>query len=111
MFSNLKSYIRTTRFKTTLWYSLLFLLLEIVIGILVYFYLGDSIFGENILAKYKIPYVYDVREFKNTLGRITTVQADFFVPSHGEIVETIEPLAGVNRKRSQVLGRKAIKRR
>ena len=46
MFSNLKSYIRTTRFKTTLWYSLLFLLLEIVIGILVYFYLGDSMYRQ-----------------------------------------------------------------
>jgi heavy metal sensor kinase len=46
MIANLKSYIRTTRFKTTLWYSLLFLLLEIVIGILVYFYLGDSMYHQ-----------------------------------------------------------------
>jgi len=46
MIENLKSYIRTTRFKTTLWYSLLFLLLEIVIGILVYFYLGDSMYHQ-----------------------------------------------------------------
>ncbi len=46
MIENLKSYIRTTRFKTTLWYSLLFLLLEIVIGILVYFYLGDSMYRQ-----------------------------------------------------------------
>jgi heavy metal sensor kinase len=46
MFANLKSYIRTTRFKTTLWYSSLFLLLEIVIGILVYFYLGNSMYHQ-----------------------------------------------------------------
>ena len=46
MLANLKSYIRTTRFKTTLWYSSLFLLLEIVIGILVYFYLGNSMYRQ-----------------------------------------------------------------
>ena len=46
MIANLKSYIRTTRFKTTLWYSFIFLLLEIVIGILVYFYLGDSMYRQ-----------------------------------------------------------------
>ncbi len=38
----IKKYFKTTRFKTTLWYSLLFLLLEIVIGIVVYTYLNKS---------------------------------------------------------------------
>ncbi len=46
MLANLRSYIRTTRFKTTLWYSSLFLLLEIVIGILVYLYLGNSMYHQ-----------------------------------------------------------------
>ena len=44
MLANLKSYIRTTRFKTTIWYSSLFLLLEMVIGIMVYFYLSNSMY-------------------------------------------------------------------
>lgn len=38
----LSNYIRTTRFKTTLWYSSIFLLLEIVIGLVIYFYLESS---------------------------------------------------------------------
>lgn len=39
---DVKKYFKTTRFKTTLWYSLLFLLLEIVIGIVIYTYLSKS---------------------------------------------------------------------
>ena len=38
----LTNYIKTTRFKTTLWYSSIFLLLEIVIGIVIYFYVETS---------------------------------------------------------------------
>lgn len=36
------NYTKTTRFKTTLWYSAIFLLLEIVIGLIVYFYIETS---------------------------------------------------------------------
>lgn len=42
MLFDIKKYFKTTRFKTTLWYSLLFLLLEIVIGIVIYTYLNKS---------------------------------------------------------------------
>lgn len=53
MISFLKLYIKTTRFKTTLWYSLLFLLLEIVMGTTVYFYLAQSMFNhlDNSLTR------------------------------------------------------------
>jgi heavy metal sensor kinase len=42
MLSISKSYFKTTRFKTTLWYSLLFLILELVIGFIIYFNLSES---------------------------------------------------------------------
>lgn len=42
MLFDISKYFKTTRFKTTLWYSLLFLLLEIVIGIVIYTYLNKS---------------------------------------------------------------------
>ena len=38
-----KDFYRTTRFKTTLWYAGLFLLLEIVIGIIIYSYLRSGL--------------------------------------------------------------------
>jgi signal transduction histidine kinase len=42
MISKIKKYLKTTMFKTTLWYSLVFLLLEVVMGILIYTYLNQS---------------------------------------------------------------------
>ena len=50
MFSKLKKYLKTTRFKTTLWYSLVFLLLELVIGLVIYQYLRQSMYKELDLS-------------------------------------------------------------
>ncbi|HRN27192.1 MAG: hypothetical protein IT276_16525 [Ignavibacteriaceae bacterium] len=46
MLSKTFKYFKTTRFKTTLWYSLIFLLLEIVIGISIYGFLEHNMFKE-----------------------------------------------------------------
>jgi len=43
MFNKTKSFINTTRFKTTLWYSSIFLLLEIALGFISYYYLYRSL--------------------------------------------------------------------
>lgn len=40
---HLKDHIKSTRFKATLWYSGLFLMLELIIGITVFFYLKHSL--------------------------------------------------------------------
>ncbi len=50
MFPKFKKYFKTTRFKTTLWYSLIFLLLEIVIGLIIYQYLRQSMYKELDLS-------------------------------------------------------------
>ena len=50
MFSKIKKHIKTTRFKTTLWYSLVFLLLEVVIGLVIYTYLSQSMNKELDLS-------------------------------------------------------------
>ena len=39
MFTRYKAFLRTTRFKITIWYSSLFLILEILLGIIIYVYL------------------------------------------------------------------------
>ena len=43
MIKKLKLFIKTTRFATTIWYSSLFLLLEILIGIIIYYYMYSSL--------------------------------------------------------------------
>lgn len=43
MKSQLKSFIKSTRFKSTIWYSSLFLFLELLIGVSIYFYVNMSL--------------------------------------------------------------------
>jgi len=50
MIDKLKLFVKSTRFKTALWYSLIFLILEIVIGSLIYFYLHSSLYKQLDLS-------------------------------------------------------------
>ncbi len=55
-------------------------------------FLADSIFGENIIEKYGLPFIYDVKEYIQTLNRISNMNARYYIPSHGNITEDIKPL-------------------
>lgn len=50
MLSNKTNFFKTTRFKTTLWYAVLFLVLEIVSGLIIYLHLRNSMFKDLDLA-------------------------------------------------------------
>ncbi|MBC2581586.1 MBL fold metallo-hydrolase [Clostridium sp. DJ247] len=62
-------------------------------------FLGDSIFSENILEKYSLPYLFDLEESLNTLAKIKEIDADFFVIGHAENIlnkDEIITLVGKN---------------
>jgi glyoxylase-like metal-dependent hydrolase (beta-lactamase superfamily II) len=59
-------------------------------------YLGDAMVGDQILEKYKIPYIYDVEQYKETIEKIKCIDADYFVLSHGGVEEEITRLADRN---------------
>lgn len=63
------------------------------------FFVADSLFREEILEKYKIPFIYDVKGFLETLTLVEQTEANFFVPSHAEPTSDIRPLIQMNRKR------------
>ena len=50
MYEKVKLFVKSTRFKTALWYSLVFLILEIVIGCVIYFYLRSSLYTQLDLS-------------------------------------------------------------
>jgi signal transduction histidine kinase len=50
LLNRIKSFVKTTRFKTAIWYSLIFLFLEIVIGSVIYFYLSGSLYKQLDLS-------------------------------------------------------------
>lgn len=50
MRNRIRTFVRSTRFKTTIWYSLIFLVLELVIGSVIYFDLSQSLNKQLELA-------------------------------------------------------------
>ena len=62
-------------------------------------FMGDALFGVSIIKKYWIPFLYDVGQFRTSLDTIVNIDADFYIPSHGEIYtkENIHEIAEMNK--------------
>ena len=60
---------------------------------------ADSLFGEDVLDKYKIPFIYDVAAYRSSIIRVREEKARFVVPSHGPISGNITETADRNLKR------------
>ena len=59
-------------------------------------YLADCLSSRETLEKYRIGYIFDVEAYLTTLEKVKTMEAEWFVPSHAEATEKIEPLAQAN---------------
>jgi len=59
-------------------------------------YLADCVSSETTLAKYGIPFIYDVQAYLETLEKVSGLQARMFVPSHADATEDIAPLCRLN---------------
>ncbi|HCA20364.1 MAG TPA: hypothetical protein DEO40_06785, partial [Treponema sp.] len=62
------------------------------------FFLGDSCFGIRMLKKYWIPFMIDPLRFRDSIKKIESIPADFYIPSHGDCMEgdTIQAVAEMN---------------
>lgn len=59
-------------------------------------YIGDCIFDIDVLDKYKIPFIYDVKKYKETIENVMGIKAEYYVMSHGEVKENIDDVAKNN---------------
>ena len=67
MFNKARSFLKTTRFKTTLWYTGVFLILEVVMGIVIYLYVSNSMNKElNNSLLYQAEMIYTFVKEKDT---------------------------------------------
>lgn len=74
-------------------------------------FLGDSIFSQEIMEKYSLPYLYDIEAEIATLNSLRDVDADFFVISHcekvidkGELLSLIDlNLENIENYKNQIL--------
>lgn len=63
------------------------------------YFLADSLFSEETITKYHLFFIYDVREFLNTLDYLNTLNGSLYIPSHCEATNNISSLIEFNRNK------------
>ncbi|MCH5316020.1 MAG: MBL fold metallo-hydrolase [Eubacterium sp.] len=63
------------------------------------YFLADSLFSEDSITKYHLFFLYDVKEFLNTLDFLSTLKGSLFIPSHCEAADDISSLISLNRNK------------
>lgn len=63
------------------------------------FFLADSLFSEETITKYHLFFMYDVKEFLNTLEYLESLNGKLYIPSHSEATEDISSLIEINRNK------------
>lgn len=61
------------------------------------YFIGDSIFSEETINKYHLFYIYDLKEYLNTLDYLNTLNNCLLIPSHGEIANDLTNLISTNK--------------
>lgn len=61
------------------------------------YFLGDSLFSTETINKYHLFFIYDVREYLNTLDYLSTLEGNLFIPSHTLATSDISSLIEDNR--------------
>jgi len=61
------------------------------------YFLGDALLSEETILKYHLFFLYDVKEFLNTLDFLSTLDGKFYIPSHGDAMSDISSLISLNR--------------
>jgi len=59
-------------------------------------FLADSLFSKEILQKYHLTYLYDIKAQLETLSSLRSLSADIYVPSHANQCNDIGPLIDAN---------------
>ena len=63
------------------------------------YFLADCIFGETIINKYHLSFIFDVAEFLHTLDVIEQLEGNLFIPAHAEATKEIRPTVQANRNK------------
>lgn len=63
------------------------------------YFLADSLFSEETITKYHLFFIYDVKEFLNTLDYLNTLNGSLYILSHCEATSDISSLIRLNRNK------------
>lgn len=70
------------------------------------YFLADSLFSEETIQKYHLFFIYDVKEYKNTLDMLETLEGSLYIPSHVEATNNIMTLINQNRTKIEEIEHK-----
>ncbi len=70
------------------------------------YFLADSLFSEETITKYHLFFIYDVKEYLNTLDYLATLNGKLYIPSHCEATDNIFNLIQLNRNKIQEISNK-----
>ena len=59
-------------------------------------YLADCLSSRETLDKYQIGFIYDVAAYLDTLEKVKSMEANWFIPAHAEAAENVSGLAQYN---------------
>jgi len=62
-------------------------------------FLADALFSEETITKYHLFFIYDIREYLNTLDMIAEIKGKLFIPSHCEATDNILDLVNLNKNK------------
>lgn len=63
------------------------------------YFIADSLFSEETITKYHLFFIYDVKEFLNTLELLKDLKGKLYIPSHCEAAEDISYLIEINKNK------------
>ena len=63
------------------------------------YFLADSLFSEETINKYHLFFIYDVKEYLNTLEYLRTLDGKLYIPAHCEATEAINELIETNKNK------------
>ena len=63
------------------------------------YFLADSVFSENIINKYHVFFIYNVKAFLDTLDKIDQLDGKLYIPSHAESTNNISDITKLNREK------------
>ena len=61
------------------------------------YFLADSLVSEETIKKYHLFFIYDVREYLNTLDYLSTLTGKLYIASHCEATDNVLPIINANR--------------
>ena len=70
------------------------------------YFLADSLFSEETISKYHLFFIYDIKEYLNTLDYLSNLKGKLYIPSHTEALEDISKLIDINRQKIEEITNK-----